>query len=73
LAITDSVSPLTGREREIATLAAQGVQSREIAEQLFLSVRTVNNHLQRIYTKLGVTSRRELAQTLERKGAGRDT
>jgi DNA-binding CsgD family transcriptional regulator len=51
---------LTRREREIATLAAAGIASSAIAEQLVLSVRTVNNHLQRVYTKLGVTSRREL-------------
>ena len=35
-----------------------------MAERLYLSVRTVDNHLQRIYRKLGVTSRAELAATL---------
>ena len=57
--------PLTAREREICTLAAAGVSSPEIAEKLYLSVRTVNNHLQRAYTKLGVTNRRELASALD--------
>ncbi len=58
------VTPLTSRERDIASLAAQGVSSKDIADQLFLSVRTVNNHLQNVYSKLGVGSRRELATAL---------
>ncbi len=52
---------LTRREREVAGLAAAGVSSRQIAAQLVLSVRTVDNHLQSAYVKLGVTSRAELA------------
>ena len=56
--------PLSGREREIAMLAAAGLASKDIAERLYLSVRTVNNHLQHAYTKLGVTSRAGLAQAL---------
>ena len=63
-----SVVPLSRREREVAALAAAGVPSKEIAERLYLSVRTVNNHLQRAYTKLGVSSRAELAETLARRG-----
>jgi len=57
---------LSRREREIALLAAGGSTSREIADSLFLSVRTVDNHLQRVYTKLGVTGRNELADALDR-------
>lgn len=57
-------SPLTEREREIATLAAEGTSSRDIAATLHLSVRTVDNHLQKIYAKLGVETRRELAAAL---------
>jgi len=56
--------PLTSREREIATLAAQGLTSPEIAERLFLSARTVNNHLQSAYAKLGVNRRDQLAEAL---------
>ncbi|HEV3451885.1 MAG TPA: AAA family ATPase [Acidimicrobiia bacterium] len=55
---------LTPREREVAELAAQDLTSREIAEQLVLSARTVENHLQRAYEKLGVGGRRELREAL---------
>ena len=58
--------PLTNREREIALLAADGLTTRVIAERLYLSARTVDNHLARIYTKLGITNRSELAATLRR-------
>jgi DNA-binding CsgD family transcriptional regulator len=57
--------PLSGRERQIVMLAVNGMASKDIAERLFLSVRTVSNHLQHAYTKLGVTSRAALAQALE--------
>jgi DNA-binding CsgD family transcriptional regulator/tetratricopeptide (TPR) repeat protein len=56
---------LTGREREIAALAGEGTASKDIAERLRVSVRTVDNHLQHIYAKLGVTSRAELGRALE--------
>ncbi|MEW2328926.1 LuxR C-terminal-related transcriptional regulator [Micromonospora chersina] len=55
---------LTEREWEIGRLAADGVTSRAIAERLFLSTRTVENHLQRIYSKLGVAGRPELRAAL---------
>jgi DNA-binding CsgD family transcriptional regulator len=58
--------PLTNREREIALLAADGLPSRVIAQRLYVSVRTVDNHLARIYTKLGVASRSELPAVLRR-------
>jgi DNA-binding CsgD family transcriptional regulator len=61
---TESVVPLSDRERQIADLAAAGVRSKDIAATLFISVRTVNNHIQRIYTKLGVRSRTELRDAL---------
>ena len=56
--------PLTNREREVAILAASGLTSRAIAERLFLSARTVDNHLARIYSKLGITSRAELTAAI---------
>lgn len=55
---------LTPREAQIARLAADGSTSKEIAEQLVLSVRTVDNHLQRVYTKLGIGSRTQLTAAL---------
>ncbi|OLT18853.1 hypothetical protein BJF78_11700 [Pseudonocardia sp. CNS-139] len=57
---------LSAREREIARMAADGVPSRDIAAALVLSVRTVNNHLQKVYRKLGVSTRAELAAALDR-------
>ena len=56
---------LTRREREIALLAAGGASSREIAERLVLSVRTVDNHLASAYRKLGVARRQDLPAALE--------
>jgi DNA-binding CsgD family transcriptional regulator len=55
---------LTPREREIALLAAAGTSSPEIADRLVLSVRTVNNHLQNAYRKLGVNRRQDLPSVL---------
>ena len=55
---------LTQRELEVATLAARGRTSPEIAEALHLSVRTVDTHLSRVYRKLLITGRRELAAAL---------
>jgi DNA-binding CsgD family transcriptional regulator len=60
---TDAIA-LTRREREVAGLAAAGASSREIAAKLFVSVRTVDNHLQSVYSKLGVTGRDELEGAL---------
>ncbi len=48
---------LTDREREVLMLAAEGLRDREIAARLCVSVRTVQNHVQRCYDKLGVHSR----------------
>jgi DNA-binding NarL/FixJ family response regulator len=56
---------LTDREREIGFLAAGGLSSKAIAERLVVSHRTVENHLQRVYRKLGITSRSELASLLQ--------
>jgi DNA-binding CsgD family transcriptional regulator len=55
---------LTPREREIATLAARGRTSKEVAADLVLSVRTVDNHLANVYAKLGIGGRADLADAL---------
>ena len=59
-----SVEPLTAREREVALLAAGGISSREVGRRLHLSTRTVDTHLARVYRKLGITGRAELAPAL---------
>ena len=56
--------PLTEREREVVAMAARGVASKDIAAQLFVSLRTVNNLIQRAYGKLGVSSRAAAAAAL---------
>jgi DNA-binding CsgD family transcriptional regulator len=66
LAMPDEPVALTKREREVAVLAASGITSKDIAERLFVSVRTVDNHLGRVYDKLGISSRAELAEILAR-------
>jgi len=64
LARGTSVEPLTPREREVALLAAGGHSSRDISARLSLSTRTVDTHLARVYRKLGITGRNELASAL---------
>ncbi|MCA9872878.1 MAG: response regulator transcription factor [Anaerolineales bacterium] len=53
------VGALTEREREVLDLLAQGLTNKDIAQSLFLSVRTIEAHLRHIYGKLDVTSRTE--------------
>jgi DNA-binding CsgD family transcriptional regulator len=56
---------LSPQELQIAQLAAEGFSNREIGEQLYLSHRTVESHLYRLFPKLGVTSRAQLRDALE--------
>ncbi len=60
----EAPSTLTARELEVARLAALGQSSKEIADRLVLSIRTVDAHLYRAYAKLGVHTRAELAREL---------
>ncbi len=55
---------LTASERRAATLAAAGHTNREIAQELYLSIKTVESHLGRGFRKLGISSRAELASAL---------
>lgn len=59
---------LTDREREVLTIAAEGVTAREIGERLGLRERTITTHLTRIYGKLGVNSRTAAVTTAARSG-----
>jgi DNA-binding CsgD family transcriptional regulator len=60
---------LTPQERQIALLLASGQSTRSVAARLFLSPKTVEYHLRKVYTKLGIHSRPELAEILEKAGA----
>ncbi|MCA1679311.1 MAG: LuxR C-terminal-related transcriptional regulator, partial [Actinobacteria bacterium] len=60
---------LTQREREVAALAAEGLTNPGIAKRLVISPDTVKTHLSRVFSKLGVTQRKELARHF-RSGSG---
>jgi DNA-binding CsgD family transcriptional regulator len=55
---------LTPSEQRIAELAGRGDSNRDIAQALFITPKTVENHLGRIYKKLAINSRNELTKTL---------
>ncbi|MGH3870594.1 MAG: helix-turn-helix transcriptional regulator [Pseudonocardiaceae bacterium] len=59
-AVTRGPGALTGRERQVAELAASGYTAPQIATQLHIGVRTVETHLARSYPKLGITSKQQL-------------
>jgi DNA-binding CsgD family transcriptional regulator len=60
------IDQLTPQELQVTRLVAEGLSNREIAARLFLSPRTISTHLYRIYPKVGVSSRTELASVMAR-------
>jgi len=64
----DDLDPLTSREREVLQLLAEGFSNKEIAEQLSISVKTVESHRSNMMSKLDVSNKTELVKYAIRKG-----
>jgi len=60
------IDALTASERRVAQMAASGMSNKQIAQALFVTVKTVETHLHRAYQKLAVGSRAQLAAALEK-------
>jgi DNA-binding NarL/FixJ family response regulator len=65
----EGLGSLSGREREVADLVARGATNKEIAAELFLSEKTVESHMTRVFGKLGVASRAAVAEIVGRERA----
>lgn len=63
---TGGLASLSAREREISELVAEGLTNREIGERLFLSEKTIETHLTRVFQKLGLRSRTQVAAVVAR-------
>ena len=63
---TEGLAALSTREREIAQLVGEGLTNREIGARLFLSEKTIETHLTRVFQKLSVRSRTQVAAVIAR-------
>ena len=64
----DEASGLSERQHEVLQLVASGMRNQEIADQLYLSIRTVKFHIENVYQKLGVRSRTEAIRVARERG-----
>lgn len=64
---------LTRREQQVAELVAQGLTNRAIAENLVISVRTAQGHVEHVLTKMGFTSRAQIAAWVVSTAQERDS
>jgi DNA-binding CsgD family transcriptional regulator len=67
--IVRGIDALTASERRVSRMAADGMSNKQIAQSLYVTVKTVETHLHRAYQKLDVTSRAQLLAALERSGS----
>ena len=67
----DDGHPLTERELQVASLVAEGLSNRDIAERLTIAKRTADSHIEHILTKLGYSSRAQIASWITAQDAGR--
>ncbi|MFD0851199.1 response regulator transcription factor, partial [Actinomadura adrarensis] len=61
---TETPAQLTAQEAQIVRLTSTGLTNKEIAARLYVSPRTVEYHLRKVYTKLGITSRHQLQNVI---------
>jgi DNA-binding CsgD family transcriptional regulator len=71
--LLSGVDALTASERRVAHMAAEDLSNKEIAQALFVTVKTVEQHLGRVYRKLGISSRRQLRGELGGPAEGEPT
>jgi DNA-binding CsgD family transcriptional regulator len=65
----DALEQLTPQELQIVQMAAEGLSNRQVGQRLYLSHRTVESHLHRVFPKLGISSRNQLAEALSRRAS----